>query len=180
MKREIFQRIKAPEGIDVKIEGSEISLTSNGKEARKKFDTSKISLEKNGNEIVVGSKKASKNEKKMINTIAAHIRNMIRGFEKEFEYKLKVCSTHFPISTEIKGSEILIKNFLGEKTPRKSKVLEGTKVKIEKDIITVTSSDKEKAGQTASNLEKATWIRLRDRRVFQDGIFITNKAGKQI
>ena len=180
MKKEIFQKIGIPEGIEAEIEGNEIRLRSEGNEIRKKFAVNKVSLEKKGGEIIVGSKKASKKEKKMINTIAAHIKNMVGGLQNEFEYKLKVCSTHFPISTEIKGNEVIIKNFLGEKTPRKSKILQGVKVKIEKDVITVSSHDKESAGQTASNLEKATWIRLRDRRIFQDGIFITSKAGKQI
>jgi large subunit ribosomal protein L6 len=180
MKKEIFQKISIPADVEADLDGDELVLRKGGNEIKKAFDTNKISLEKKGNDIYVGSKKASKNEKTMINTIAAHIRNMVKGLEKEFEYRLKVCSTHFPISTEISGNEVIIKNFLGEKTPRKSRILEGVKVKIEKDLITVSSFDKENAGQTASNLERATWIRLRDRRIFQDGIFMINKAGKQI
>ena len=180
MKREIFQKIEIPDGIDVKIDGNCVEIKSGGKETKKMFNTNKISLKKEGGEIVVGSGKASKNEKKMINTIAAHLRNMIKGFKGEFEYKLKVCSSHFPISTELKGNEVLINNFLGEKVPRKARILEGVNVRIDKDVITISSSNKESAGQTASNLEKATWIRLRDRRIFQDGIFITSKAGKSI
>jgi large subunit ribosomal protein L6 len=56
----------------------------------------------------------------------------------------------------------------------------GAELEIEKDIITIKSVDKEIAGQATANLEKATQIKKRDKRVFQDGIYIINKAGKEI
>lgn len=180
MRKEIFQEIEVPEGMEVEVKGNLIKLKENGKEIEKKFDIHNITIERKKNKIIIGDKKATKNEKKVINTIAAHIKNMIKGVREEFKYNLKVCSSHFPITVEVEGSEIIIKNFLGEKVPRKTKIVPGADVKVERDTITITSPNKESAGQTAANLEKATWIRSRDRRIFQDGIFITNKAGKSI
>ena len=180
MRKEIFQEIEIPKEIEAEIVGNLISIKGNEGEIKNKFNINKITLEKKDSKIVIGNKKATKNEKKMINTIAAHVRNMIKGVQNKFEYKLKICSSHFPMSVEIKENEAIIKNFLGEKIPRKSKILEGVKVEIDGDIITATSHNKELVGQTAANFEKATRIRSRDRRIFQDGIFIINKAGKEI
>ena len=44
---------------------------------------------------------------------------------------------------DIKGKEVLIKNFLGEKIPRKTLIPDRVEVEIDKDVITVTSVDKE-------------------------------------
>lgn len=180
MRKEIFQKIEIPEGVEISIEGNEIKVKGKEGENKKTFNLTKLTLEKTGSEITIGNKKATKNEKKMINTIAAHIRNMIKGVQKKYEYELKVCFSHFPITIEIKGKEALIKNFLGEKIPRKVKLPEGVEVKVEKDIIKINSASKELAGQTAADFEVATRITKRDRRVFQDGIFMTIKAGEEI
>lgn len=180
MKREIFQEIEIPEGIDASLDENVLTIKGEKGENKRKFDIKKISFAKEGNKIRIGSKIASRNEKRMINTIASHVRNMIHGMTEGYEYKLKVANSHFPMNVEIKEKEVIVKNFLGEKIPRKLKILDHVDVKLDKDIITVTSFDKELAGQTAANFEKATRIRMKDRRVFQDGIFITSKAGKEI
>ncbi|MDO8528326.1 MAG: 50S ribosomal protein L6 [Nanoarchaeota archaeon] len=180
MKKDLSQTIEIPEGVEANIDGSSITVKGSKGENKRTFNVTNLSFEKKGNKIVVGNKKATKKDKRMMNTIAAHVKNMIKGVQEKFEYKLKVCFSHFPITVELKGNEGIIKNFLGEKTPRKMKIKEGAEVKVDKDIITITSTDKEIAGKVAADFERATWIRMRDRRIFQDGIFITSKAGEDI
>ena len=84
------------------------------------------------------------------------------------------------LSLDKTKNELVVKNFLGEKTDRRIRLVKETEVKIIKDIIEIESYDKEAAGQTAANLEKATVVRKRDRRVFQDGIFLVERAGVAI
>ncbi|MBI2078742.1 MAG: 50S ribosomal protein L6, partial [Euryarchaeota archaeon] len=59
---------------------------------------------------------------------------------------------------------------------RKATILPGVKVDVKGDQVTVTGIDLEKVSQTAANIETATHIRNRDIRVFQDGIYIVQKA----
>ena len=180
MRKEIFKEIEIPSGIEVEIVGSLMKVKGPEGESQRRFNLKKVSLEKKDNLIVIGNKKATKKEKKLINSAAAHIRNMIAGVQRKFEYMLKVCFSHFPISVDIKGNEVLIKNFLGERIPRKTIIPQGVEVEVNKDVIKVASVNKELAGQVAANFETATRIRKRDRRIFQDGIFITNKTGREI
>lgn len=70
----------------------------------------------------------------------------------------------------------MIQNFLGERYPRKAEILETVKVEVKGEIITVTGIDKEKVGQTAANIERATKVKNRDIRVFQDGIYIVKRG----
>ncbi|HOV66806.1 MAG TPA: 50S ribosomal protein L6, partial [Methanoregulaceae archaeon] len=44
------------------------------------------------------------------------------------------------------------------------------------DAVTLSGIDKEKVGNSAANIEHATRIRNRDPRVFQDGIYIVERA----
>lgn len=180
MRKEIIQEIEIPSDVEANIEGDVLIIKGKEGENCRSFNMKNIDFKKQDNKLILQNKKATKKEKKMINTIAAHIRNMIKGVQEKFEYKLKIVFSHFPITVELKGNVAIINNFLGEKIPRSSKIPEKVDIKIDKDIITITSHDKELAGQAAANFEKNTRIRMKDRRIFQDGIFITNKAGKEM
>jgi large subunit ribosomal protein L6 len=180
MKKEFIQEIEIPEGVEIKKEGKKIIVKGPEGEVSKEFNFGRLKYEHKDRRILISYPSATRNDKRMINTITAHLRNMIKGAKDKFEYKLKICASHFPINVEVKGNQVLIKNFLGEKTPRKCSLPEGVEIQVNKDTITIKSSNKELGGQAAANFETATKVSNRDRRVFQDGIYITHKNGEEI
>ena len=140
----------------------------------------RIEIKENNGKIEFHAKKITKKEKCLIGTLSGHVDNMFKGVFEEFIYMLKICSGHFPMTVAKESNFVVVKNFLGEKVPRKAKITEGVKVDIKGDEIVVSSMDKELAGQIAANIEQSTRITNRDRRKFQDGCYITVKAGKKI
>ena len=172
------EELEIPSGISATIEGNEILVKKDNKEVKRKLNN-RIEVKIEGNKIILSSKKTSKRERKIFFTIKAHIKNAFEGIEKGFKYKLSAVSVHFPMTLELDKNNnlLLVKNFLGEKKPRVITIVPGVEVKLNKDLIEVSSEDIEKAGQVAANIEKGTKIRCRDRRIFQDGIFITEKPG---
>ncbi len=180
MKKELYKKIEIPDGIEAEIEGTLLKVKGPEGENSRRFILNSLEMTKEGNKISIGSKNSTKREKKMMNTITSHIKNMIKGVQEKFEYELKAVFSHFPITLEVKGHEVLIKNFLGEKTPRKTTLQKNVEIEVNGNLIKIRSTDKELAGQAAAKLETATRIRARDKRIFQDGIFMTKKAGKEI
>jgi large subunit ribosomal protein L6 len=180
MKKDIYQNIRIPKEVELLVEKNAVIVKGKEGENKRSFKFNGLEVKKEEDLLRIGKKKASKNEKREINTITSHIKNMILGAQEKFQYKLKICFSHFPFTVEIRDKEAYIKNFLGEKVPRKLKILPGVEVKIEKEIITISSIDKELAGQAAADFERATLVKKRDRRIFQDGIYITSKVGRDI
>lgn len=177
MKKEIIKKIKIPEGVKCEYENHIFKCGKDSIELSKKLFFPGIKIEIKDSEIEINCKKGNRIHLKIINTFIAHIKNLFAGLDKPFVYELETCNVHFPISLKVDGSNLIINNFFGEKVPRKAKILEGVDVKVEKNKITVSSRYKELAGQTAANFEKATKIKERDPRIFQDGIYITKKPG---
>ena len=80
------------------------------------------------------------------------------------------------MKVQVKENHILIENFLGEKHPRSSDLVPGTSAKVDGDFVILSGFDVEQVGQSAANIERTTKIREYDPRVFQDGIYIIERA----
>jgi large subunit ribosomal protein L6 len=167
--------IEVPKEVKAEIQGSKIKLSGKLGSLERDFTHTKVKIELKENKIFISSHMKSKRGKAMINTVNAHIKNMIQGITKGYTYKMQIVFSHFPINVGIKGNIIEINNFTGEKNPRKAKIVGKTKVEIKGKEITLTGINKEEVGQTMANIEKATKVKDRDPRVFQDGIYLTEK-----
>lgn len=164
-----------PAGINVEISGREIIARKGNAEVRKKFRTEIITFEKKDNKIVFSCKENKKRYRAIMNTFIAILRNMFRGLEKEYVYKMKIVHAHFPITVQKKEGFLEVHNFGGEKKPRIAKIVGATVVEIKGKDIILRGPSKEDVGQTAANLEKVSRVKNRDLRVFQDGIYLTEK-----
>ncbi len=137
-----------------------------------------VSIAKTGQEIQLSVTWPRKREIGMLGTAAAHIRNMIRGVTKGYRYNLRTVYAHFPVTVKVdeKTKTLRVENFTGEKTPRTAQILEGVKVVVKGDDITVEGIDLKSVSQTAANIQNATKIKKKDLRVFLDGIYVDTKT----
>lgn len=171
-----LQKIKIPEGVSVEI-NEEVKVKGQKGEVARKLAHPRIKIRKEGGEIVIEAAQLTKRERALMGTFVSHINNMIEGVTQGFEYKLKVVFSHFPITVKVQGKEILVENYLGEKIPRKTSIIGSCTVRAKGQEISIFGANLEEVGQTAANLEQLTRAKNRDRRVFQDGIYIIEKAG---
>ena len=158
--------MKVTEGAKVEVAGTKVKVSGAKGSLERDFQHPEVKMEMKNGELEVSGDLA------MANTISAHVKNMAHGVVNGYSAKLKMLYSHFPISVEVKGKEILIKNFLGEKQPRHAKIMGQTKVESKGQEMSITGISKEEVGQTIANIKSATRIRNRDSRVFQDGFYV--------
>ena len=157
--------ISIPDNVDVKVTGQQVTVKGPDGELTKLFSAKglKINVE-NKNVILECSSKA------IMGTVKSILYNMLKGVVQPYQRKLIIRYHHFPITVEIKGNEIIIKNYLGRRCPVKCKIQGDVKVEVKKQYIFISGCDKQAVGQTAHNIKNSTKTKL-DNRVFQDGIY---------
>lgn len=169
------KEVTLPEGVEAKLDGKELVIKGPKGELRRAFSHPKTNLDIKGSTITVKSTEDRRKANAVVGAWAAHIRNMSKGVVTEWEARLKSVHSHFPIKVNVEGDKVVIQNFLGERRSRLAKVPKGVKVEVKKDEIIVTGMDKELVGQACGNIETVTKVTKRDKRIFQDGIYILGK-----
>ncbi len=183
------ERVKIKDDVEIEIsqrEDRRYEVTVKGPkgEVTKEFYYPDVYLWVEDDEVVIAATRSNRRQKAILGMIKAYIENMQKGVTEGHEYKLKLVYSHFPpeVKVDQKEGKVYIENFMGENVPRVAEIVdpENTEVIVKGQDIIVRGIDKEAVGQTAANLEQATYIKDRDPRVFQDGIYIVEKDGKKI
>jgi len=172
--------IDIPDGVEVSVSGQDVKVKGPKGELSRSFNMPKITIKSEGKSIKISTDSERRMFIALCGTVWAHIRNMIKGVQEGYEYKLKAVYAHFPMTIKVNGTEFVVDNFLGEKFPRKVNFPEGVEVNVNGDEVILSGANKELVGMTATKIEQLTRLSYRDRRIFQDGIYIVSKDGKPV
>ena len=168
--------LQLPKDVKAKLSEDGMEITISGKlgSTSKTVNTSLLEAKLKGDKVVLEPTPNGKLAKKAAlacNSLRNELESAAAGVENGVERKMKILYAHFPISVEIKGKEVLIKNIFGERNPRVAKIVGDTKVDVKGQDVHITGVDEYDVGQTAANLRKLSLQRNKDGRVFQDGVY---------
>ena len=176
---ELTHTVPLPEGVSASYDGETLVIDGPRGQLKRSFSHPQLGIQPGDSAVVVSGKKLRKRQKALLGTWRAHLANMVNGVAFGFRYQMKVVFAHFPMKVFVKDDYIVIDNFLGEKASRHAAIVGDAKVIAKGSSVTIEGNDREGVGQTAANLERATIVKGRDIRVFQDGIYLVSKEVMQ-
>jgi len=169
------KRIEIPSDCQVTLDAKTVTVSGAKGFLQREFPEPQTTLKIDGNELVATTSFNRKRARALVGTAIAHVRNMLIGVQHGYTYEMKIVFSHFPMSVEVQGDELLIKNFIGERGVRKARLIGNVEVETTEDDVIISGIDIEAVSQSAANIQLATKIRGKDRRVFLDGIYVIRK-----
>ena len=173
--------VSIPDHVSVQVEGRTVKVKGPLGSLQEDLSHLPVSINVNDNKVRLETTWPRKREIGMLGTAAAHVRNMLKGVTQGYRYELRTVYAHFPVTVKVdeKAKVLKIENFTGEKTPRYAKIVEGVKVDVKGEDISVEGIDLKSVSQTAANIQDSTKIKKKDLRVFLDGIYVSGKGPAQ-
>ncbi|HEV2316465.1 MAG TPA: 50S ribosomal protein L6 [Thermoplasmata archaeon] len=170
--------VPLPPGTTLKVAGSDLVVKGPAGELRRPFPTDALQVTPGKSSVRIALKipPNRKKAKALLNTWERHAMNLLTGVTRGFEAKLKSVAAHFPMKLAVKEHTLVIENFLGEKHPRGAEILPSVTASVEGEFVVLRGPSIEDVGRAAATIERATHIRDYDPRVFQDGIYIVERA----
>lgn len=175
-EQQILAEVEAPAGIKIAKEGNIVKVSGKLGTIKKDFTKLPATITIEGNRITIKPYGTRKRDLAVTNTARSIISSMVKGVEKGYTYKLKIIFAHFPISVKIKGKQVQVENFFGERSPRTAAIVgDDTKVNVAGEDVLVQGPSLEDVSQTAANIELCTKIKDKDQRVFLDGLYVYSR-----
>lgn len=113
-------------------------------------------------------------------TISSHIESMIKGVTTGFRYKMLCVKKHFPITVNVVGKNVEVKNFIGCKENILVPIADGvTVVKNEKNAegeLWFEGNDINAISLNCSRVNQSCNVGNKDKRKFLDGIYVSEKG----
>ena len=176
IEQEISAEVEAPASVMIKKEDNVIQVKGTLGTVKKDFTKLPATVTVQGNKVTIKPYGTRKRDLAVTNTARSLIAAMIKGVEKGYTYKLKIIFAHFPISVKVKGKELHVENFYGERSARISKIVgDATKVSVVGEDVVIQGPSLENVSQTAANIELSTKTKGKDQRVFLDGLYVYSK-----
>jgi len=172
------ETVDVPKGVSFTLDGRRLVAKGPLGTVERPFPSDALELSSAAGHLTVTLRLPAhrKRSQALLQTWAAHLRNLAASLTLGVEARLKIVAAHFPMKVQVKENHLLIENFLGEKHPRSSDLLPGTTARVDGEFVVLSGYDLEQVGQSAANIERASRIRDYDPRVFQDGIYLVDRA----
>ena len=179
--------IEIPQGVKAEVSGSEIKVSGPRGEL-KQFIHPEIKVEIKDDKILVtpafakataGKPKyeLSKKGRGLWGLYRALIFNMVEGVTKGFEKKLEIEGVGF--KANIEGDSLVLN--LGFTNPVRIKKIDGVNFSVEKNVITISGSDKERVGHIAALIRKQKKAEpYKGKGIKYQGEKIRRKEGKKV
>lgn len=169
--------IEIPDGITVTKKKHMLGFTGPLGKTFKSFRKIAVGIDITDGKILLKAAGPRKRDYATMHTVRSIIRNICEGLTSGYTIKMKVVFAHFPVTVRVRGADILIENFQGERAARITHIVGAlTKVVPKGDDVIITGAVWTDVTQTAANIELATRVKGKDHRVFLDGIYVYEKS----
>ncbi|MFB6198339.1 MAG: 50S ribosomal protein L6 [Halobacteriaceae archaeon] len=164
-----------PDEVSAEVEHLELTISGPEGEVTRRLWFPDVNVMVEDDRVVIESDNENAKTKATIGTFESHVRNMFHGVTEGWEYRMQVHYSHFPMQVSVEDDEVIIENFLGERSPRTTPIRGDTEVTVDGEEVILSGPDKEAVGQTAGAIEQLTRVTDKDTRTFQDGVYIVEK-----
>ena len=167
--------IQIPDEVSAEVSNLDLTVEGPAGSVTRTLWYPSVSVSVEDDEIVVSTDEEDAKTTATVGTFESHVSNMIHGVTEGWEYEMEVYYAHFPMQVDVEGDEVVIENFLGERSERRTPIRGDTEVQVDGEAVILSGPSKEDVGQTAADIEQLTRVTDKDNRVFQDGVYITQK-----